>query len=691
MFDMRIFRLAFCMVFCLNLIIPPMASAQATSEMLAMSLDELLDMKITTAGKKEERVNAIPASVVVVTREEIERYGYSTLPEILEGVPGLYNINDYAYRGAFGSRGFCTLTPNRNLVILVNGVKQVQDYDKGNSFYATNVPVDAIDRIEVIRGPMSVMYGSGAFYGAINIITNQKELSSASVAYGSEETHKIFVRSAGSEDRFRYSMNASAYDSQGIDEPYSKMGSRGDISRAGVDETSGGRFEDQRRYFDFSGKFGDFYTDISYNESSPELAFLHQPMAGGEGTQSRVTMPRVSFGFRKEVSSSVTFDWRLDYNDYCMATDYAILPDLYLSQTERSNSYETEFVTFFAPTETFELMAGLNYRASEASNSINRAWRVYPFSGFSEYQDNSNSPIETQAFFVQTKYYPVDKLLLVAGVRLEEQSPYNVEQEGVGYNLPPIYNKYEYDYDDISYAPNIASIYSFNEFNILKLLYGEATNRPSFFDISSTCARLEPEKIQTYEANYIGTYSYVWTSFSLFHNHMSNLLVRDIAAVEEWSNEGEMATNGVEFQVQVRPLDSLVFDVAATYQDVEDKNNEDQTTAYSPKLLGYVKTAYSITHDITLALIGNYVDEMESDLLQVSLAESYKTKVDSYFTMGLNLRVENIVWDDTFLNLHVANLLNEDIFYPPTEHSMWARNGTLASGISCMATVGWNY
>ena len=133
-----------------------------------------MNIKISTAGKTLEKIGNIPASIVVITREEIETYGYMTLIEILENIPGLYAINDYSMFGAkFGVRGFWSGVTNDNMIILVNNVQQVFDLTSNYPLTEITVPVEAIDRIEVVRGPMSVVYGSGAFLGVINIITNE--------------------------------------------------------------------------------------------------------------------------------------------------------------------------------------------------------------------------------------------------------------------------------------------------------------------------------------------------------------------------------------------------------------------------------------------------------------------------------------------------------------------------------------
>lgn len=86
----------------------------------------------------------------------------------------MYMTEDWAWFGSvnYGVRGLYSKGNFGNMAILVNGVSQMEDGKRSYPLEKVNVPVQAIDRIEVIQGPISVIYGSSAFLGVINIITN---------------------------------------------------------------------------------------------------------------------------------------------------------------------------------------------------------------------------------------------------------------------------------------------------------------------------------------------------------------------------------------------------------------------------------------------------------------------------------------------------------------------------------------
>ena len=97
---------------------------QSAQEMLQMSLDELMKVEIVSAGKRPQSLDEIPASAVVITREELALYGYRTLAEALEQAPGLFGIDDwFAYGMHLGVRGFWDAY-NRNIIFLIDNVKQ---------------------------------------------------------------------------------------------------------------------------------------------------------------------------------------------------------------------------------------------------------------------------------------------------------------------------------------------------------------------------------------------------------------------------------------------------------------------------------------------------------------------------------------------------------------------------------------
>ncbi|MCP4152997.1 MAG: TonB-dependent receptor plug domain-containing protein, partial [bacterium] len=323
-----------------------------------MDIRELLQVDIVTAGKTVEKIAEIPAAVVLVTREDIENYGYSSLVELLENIPGLYCTKDYGYVN-FGVRGFWTEASNRNMIILVNGVSQVDHRMSAYYIRQINVPVESIDRIEVIKGPMSVIYGSGAFFGVINIITNEMVTEKKdtpgllSVSTGTAKTGKLFARLSGIEGEFRYVFNASHYGSYGLDVAYEALGYPSELS-------SGGRLEKKDTYFNVSASLREFSFDVSYTANRNESMFAFPAVL--DGSDSFESATRLSFKYKKRFSGVFTLEAKLKYYDVKITDKYDSLFEGYFAvQDESSAAFEVEANLFITPVGGFNITVGLNY------------------------------------------------------------------------------------------------------------------------------------------------------------------------------------------------------------------------------------------------------------------------------------------------------------------------------------------
>lgn len=138
------------------------------------SLEELMNITVTTASKHEQLAKEAPASVTVITHEEIEKYGYRTLGDALRSVRGFYVTYDRNY-SYIGLRGFGPPGDyNTRILLLIDGHRMNDSiYDSLMPGTEFQLDMDLIERIEVIRGPASSLYGSNALLGVINVITRR--------------------------------------------------------------------------------------------------------------------------------------------------------------------------------------------------------------------------------------------------------------------------------------------------------------------------------------------------------------------------------------------------------------------------------------------------------------------------------------------------------------------------------------
>jgi outer membrane receptor for ferrienterochelin and colicin len=147
-------------------------SAQVSTDSDVVTLEDLLQAKVYSASKYQQKQAEAPSSVSVITAEEIRHHGYRTIQEALRSVTGIYVKNHLSY-STLGVRGFNpTGEANARVLFLVNGHAINNNIDDsapiGDDF---PIDMDLVERIEVVRGPSSSLYGAGAFMGVVNVIT----------------------------------------------------------------------------------------------------------------------------------------------------------------------------------------------------------------------------------------------------------------------------------------------------------------------------------------------------------------------------------------------------------------------------------------------------------------------------------------------------------------------------------------
>lgn len=159
---------------------------------LDLSLEQLLDVPVTGSTLTEETLKTVPAAVSVFTREHIDRLGMDYLYELLNLVPG-FQFNRNASNGlayTYSARGRRTAQQSLEVLLLIDG-KVVNDPRAGSPDITLPLyPLARIERLEVIRGPGSALYGSSAFTGVINIVT-RKQQKSLELAYGSQQRRQV--------------------------------------------------------------------------------------------------------------------------------------------------------------------------------------------------------------------------------------------------------------------------------------------------------------------------------------------------------------------------------------------------------------------------------------------------------------------------------------------------------------------
>jgi iron complex outermembrane receptor protein len=461
--------------------------APAKIDVTEVSLEQLMYnfevQPVYGASKHEQRSSEAPSSVSIVDAEEIQRYGHRNLAEVLASVRGLYVSYDRNY-SYLGVRGF-----NRpgdytsRVLVLVNG-HRVNDnvLDSvllGNEFI---LDVDTIDRIEVIRGPSSSLYGNNAFFGVVNVITKTgRSLNGPefSVSYGSFDATTVRA-SYGKQFTNGVQMywTGTFYDSAGQDELYYREYDRP------TNNVNGGI----TRHTDYERAYKTFVT-LSYQDFTLDGGYstrLKGIPTGSYGTlygdDDAWTTDARAFAVLK-YQKKLTDEWdllaRLSYDHYDYHGSYPYLFDPGgRDQTDDyalGNWWGGELLVTRRLFDRHTISVGTEFK----DNFQQDQGVEDPTVTYDDERESFN-----YAFYGQAEISVLTNLLLNAGIR---------------------YDYYETFGDTVN--PRLAAIYSPLSDTTVKLLYGTAYRAPNSYELYYSAPEankgnpdLDPETITTYEA-----------------------------------------------------------------------------------------------------------------------------------------------------------------------------------------------
>ncbi len=435
------------------------------------------------ASRYEQKVTEAPSSVSIVTSADIKHYGYRNLGEILESVPGLYTTYDRNY-SYLGMRGFARAGDyNTRVLLLVDG-HRLNDavYDQAPIGTDFPVDVDLIDRVEIIRGPSSSIYGTNAFLGVINVITKRgRDLRGSEVSgeYGSYETYRgRYTYGNRTRDGVEFLLSGSYYDSLGDDHYYRpfRHSHRGIASNCD-DERFYGLFS-KASYQDFT-LMGVFHSREKGIPTAPWDVIFNDP-------STRTTDHRafLDLKYDRELGDRLDLSAHLYYDHYRYDGDYAYWqdPDRRWNRVLQKDYARGEMAGADVQLtkrwlENHKLLLGSEYRGSfrqDQGTYDNHPYRLL----MKERRDAYN-----WAVYLQDEYRIFSNLLLNAGVRYDQYETFGG-----------------------STNPRLALIFNPIEKSALKLIYGQAFRAPNSYELFYTDRinqkanpDLDPENMTTYE------------------------------------------------------------------------------------------------------------------------------------------------------------------------------------------------
>jgi outer membrane receptor protein involved in Fe transport len=674
----------------LNLVIgvpTALAVSPQGPDLLELPFEELLEVEIRSAGKRDEEIREIPASVTILTRDEIARYGWITFEELLRNVPGFYLLDNTEDR-FIGTRG----AVGGGVQLLVNGIAQHPSLQKtitGTEIARLDIPVESIDRVEIIRGPMSVIYGNNAFQGVINVVTNAIEGSGprASVSLGTGESGRLFGRVGRVFDEGFIVLNAGGYRTEGLTGAYADMLGPAQLAALipGTHPDMDGDLDQRWGSLDLSAGWRGWEGSLRLNRRDYGIYAFTPPF--DEGTRIRLDTLHASLGYAHRFSddlgvritgiySAESYDaYQLDF----------VLPALEGDQRQDSRRAELEVDLHWRPTATVDTIAG--YRLLRIDGVENRVYAPPLLVARDKLE-----PVTTHDLFAQSSWQVTAPLRLVGGVRISFLPDEYERIRRLGTDGVPVAESVPVG----ATAPvngQVALLWTPTPDQVLKLAWGTASQDSDQFNLP------EAERIETLEANYTLTRSRWMLTAGLFQNRLSQL-VRTIQQLDPRTgiytslddNSGRWRTRGLELIAEAQPLQALHLSASLTAQQTEDLETGIDP-GYSPTLLATLKADWR-RGPMTYAAYARYVDGMEADWDFVAGPEQGAVArigeaVAGYWDLGVNLR-----WapgaTGPYAALNISNLLDTEIRYPANELTDFDR-GLIGPGRVITATVGWAF
>ncbi len=638
--------------------------AQEMDLLADISLVDLLNLRIDSASKRQEKLTEIPASVVILTRSDIERFGYATLDELLAELPGFFLVDNYEDQ-EIGVRG----TLDGGIQFLMNSIPIQPSRIKGLSVaerLRMNVPIQSIDRIEVVRGPMSVIYGNNAFSGSVNIITHEVDDSKdeefhVAAAYGNRNANQGFARVSYPWKNGGLVLNGGYQKTDGIQGEMSELMSPEQLE--GLDPemltSLDGLLAREQASVDLEIYHGDFSTKFYFGNM--DYGFYVFAPSFHDGNQLQDQNLQASLAYDGELSDEFSLKSYVVYSHQTYDLEFDFLShDLEGQQSQVARRLEAEISAHWSPLREVEMLWGFNHQALfDLSNQ-------FEIDLIDARADRKADPYFRNDLFGEVMYSPFQALQLRAGARLSALSKRTIET---------LDGPVELDSDLIA-LPRFSIIAYPDQRSSFKLLVGMATQDHRALPIS------EKERMKSAEISYLTLHDNWNIQASVYWTRVDNLL-RIFQRLDEETGvyvndsdaSGARVTRGAELMGSVTPLDGLRLDASTNLQRSSDLVNPEIEPDHSPSWLVKGKASYSLS-DYTFASTVRFVDSMHSSFQWESAEGEWSRRGDSvpaYALLSANIRYDHT--SGVYFNLHGSNLLDQQFRYPANELVNFQKGG----------------
>lgn len=633
---------------CLFLLSSPLAASDGQEDFEdfeELSLEDLLQIEVVTAARKVQKISEAPASMYVITDEDIKQSGATTIPDILRIVPGLDVMEITASDFVVNARGFNQEMSNKMLV-LIDGRSVYWDFYGLVVWDSFPIALEEIKRIEIVKGPGSALYGANAFSGVINILTKSAEElrqgTTISTNYGNLNAVLTTLVHAGAKKNLDYKVSL------------------------GWNRT--------HQWNDSDGKEGEvkkLHAGLRYRvNATSEITFM-----GGHNEGEGNTMTGIGRMDRQQEWNYLMLNYshsscgiRLFWN--------RVRGDVLQQATGDRNffdvdAYDTESQYLFSVGSLNSVILGGSYRLNVGRSDMT-------VKGFNQ---------SLYAFYVQDEFRPVQNLTITVGMRYDGHSLFEDRLTPRGNILiSPHPNHFiRFSYGTAFRNPSFLESYVYKVSDITSQISLELPSNTIVTEAIGNSG-LSPEKITSYQAGYEALLGRrVKCKLDLFYDQLRDFVFfqtteyQDISyllglptnsvlapSLQSYVNEGEATAKGFEFGFDVLVAGWLSGLANYSYQDITYESDNPATTEDEKE----TTTKSSPRHKINAGLRFQPESHFSANLQmhhvsQREVREDHAFgKVDPYTLF--NLRLGYSVLDGRIeTNLSVLNLFDNKHFEYP--------------------------
>jgi outer membrane receptor for ferrienterochelin and colicin len=460
---------------------------ETNDDLMDLSLDDLMNVTVTTTSKAEEKISDAPGVISVMSRDELKRFGARTLKDVLMRMPSINLSTTYlSDRSCVSIRGDQINAAANHILLLING-RPVREAEEGGikSEMFESFPVAVIDRIEVVRGPGSVLYGSNAFSGVINVITksdleNEGDISLfggvpgafRGTGYAGYRFDDFSFLVGGQYKKAKaWNVKFQAADTvfRNFTIPDNGFGSYCELNYRGI------------RYMTSFDRWRNFYAIQKYIPDVP---------IPGENAYGNIDWGKWfnDLGYTKKINNIWEMSANVTYTQSWL--------DVHSFPSPKRNSYDLtgEWTNFFRPLDNLNVVVGiLGNRTAGSQNDT-----MPSITSLNDFQNNYSG-------YIQTDYRFISEVKVIAGLQ---------GNKAVGFDL------------DIN--PRLGLIWSPKDIVTVKALYSTAFRAPTIQEqyLDAPTLRgthtLKPEKVQTFDFGITTQTENAFIGLNNFYSKISN-------------------------------------------------------------------------------------------------------------------------------------------------------------------------